>query len=101
MSSLDELHRMLVAEEPTPRGPDGEELIYLVEIDAEGNPTDAPLRTEPLKDWMARGRVPDCDCGLLQCQCTVIRQHKPKCMLRLSITAPWNAAPEPCTCHEL
>ena len=61
--------------------------------------------------WMARGRVPDCDCQLLQCVCVEKRQHKEGCQYRLALTCAIPIACEPhnfdvcptcdpCTCAE-
>lgn len=53
---------------------------------------------EPIEVWMARGRVPDCDCGLLQCACVQIRPHAKLCAFRLSITSPVDVGHMDCDC---
>lgn len=56
------------------------------------------LDKESFREWSARGRPADCDCGLLQCECTEIRRHKPGCERRLSITSPIDLGLSDCTC---
>lgn len=64
---------------------------------------------EDEKEWMARGRVADCDCQLLQCVCTEARKHKPDCRFRIALTCAipieceehkFDVCPtcDPCTC---
>lgn len=41
---------------------------------------------EDPKTFMQCGRVPDCDCRLIECVCLVARQHKAKCQFRKALT---------------
>jgi len=50
---------------------------------------------EDEKEWVARGRVPDCDCQMLQCRCQEARQHKPECRWRKALLAPIGFECEP------
>jgi hypothetical protein len=60
------------------------------------------------KEYLARGRVPDCDCQMIQCVCVEARQHDRECRWRKAITAPVGFECEhgleecrecdPCTC---
>jgi hypothetical protein len=51
---------------------------------------------ESEKAYMARGRVLDCDCALIQCVCTEARKHKAGCQRRLAMTC---AIPISCDAH--
>jgi hypothetical protein len=53
---------------------------------------------EPIAVWMARGRVSDCDCDLLQCECEQIRSHSKGCAFRLSITSVVDVGCMECDC---
>lgn len=53
---------------------------------------------EPIEDFMARGRVKDCDCGLLQCACLEARKHKKSCRHRLALICPVEVL---CVAHKL
>lgn len=64
----------------------------------EGGPMPEGCHREPFAEWTARGRLPDCDCDLLQCACDVIRPHQPDCSFRLSITSPVDVGPMDCDC---
>ena len=55
-------------------------------------------RVEDIEVWMARGRVPDCDCGLLQCQCALIRPHARECLFRRSILSVFDVGILDCSC---
>jgi len=50
---------------------------------------------EDEETFLARGRVKDCDCQMLQCVCTEVRQHKPECRWRMALLAPIGFACEP------
>jgi hypothetical protein len=63
------------------------------------------------KEWMAEGRVPDCDCQLISCVCAEKRKHKEGCQYRLALTCAipieceehgFDVCPtcDPCTCGE-
>jgi hypothetical protein len=41
---------------------------------------------EPLADWMARGRVPNCTCECLQCVCEAVKGHTKECRFRIAMT---------------
>jgi len=58
-------------------------------------PVGATIMT--LDELMARERVEDCNCGLIQCICQQARQHKEDCLLRLSMTC---AIPIECAEHD-
>jgi hypothetical protein len=49
-----------------------------------------------LEEYMAIGRVPDCDCQLIRCVCTDARKHVVGCIYRLALTC---AIPIPCESH--
>lgn len=53
---------------------------------------------ESEKEYMARGRVADCDCQLIQCVCAEARKHKIGCQRRLAMTCP---VPISCDAHGL
>lgn len=72
------------------------DLMFIVTVDGDGNTTS--VRPASFREWSSRGRVSDCDCDLLQCQCVEIRQHKPDCERRLSITSPIDFGLFDCTC---
>jgi hypothetical protein len=38
------------------------------------------------EEWMAEGRVTDCDCQLISCVCVEKRKHKEGCQYRLAIS---------------
>lgn len=88
---------------------DTEETILIVPPDVdlaalgkhvlEGGPVPDRCRVRSLAEWMADGRVEDCDCGLLQCECVVIRQHEEGCSFRLTITSPVDVGPMECDCR--
>jgi hypothetical protein len=48
------------------------------------------------EEFLARGRVPDCDCGIIQCCCTEARQHGPMCHWRIALLCPFGL---PCDPH--
>lgn len=50
------------------------------------NPLPPGVTAEPLEDFMARGRVDDCDCGLIQCECVRARAHTKDCKFRKALT---------------
>lgn len=62
----------------------------------------------PYEAFIARGRLPDCDCGLVQCGCLRKREHVESCRFRRALTCPIGVTckhgedicPEcdPCTC---
>ena len=60
-------------------------------------PDGANITLEDFKTWTARGRLEDCDCGLLQCACAEARQHKKECVYRLALTC---AIPIECEEHK-
>jgi hypothetical protein len=43
---------------------------------------------EPIEDFMARGRVKDCDCDMIECVCLQIRQHKKRCPYCVALICP-------------
>lgn len=47
-----------------------------------------PVIFEDEEEYLARGRVADCDCQMLQCVCVEARKHKPECRWRTAILAP-------------
>ena len=53
---------------------------------------------EPVEDFMARGRAPDCDCGLVQCVCVRARTHAEDCGFRKALTC---AIGFECDAHQL
>jgi hypothetical protein len=53
---------------------------------------------EDIHAWMARGRVPDCDCELMQCVCAEARGHAKSCAYRLSISCPFDLGILACDC---
>lgn len=68
------------------------------------------VETAEFKEFAARGRVPDCDCELIQCVCAEARQHKKYCRFRRSMTCAipidcddhhFDVCPvcDPCTCE--
>jgi hypothetical protein len=57
----------------------------VLHIDAEGNYTLTPMDME---SFLARGREPNCDCGLIECACLAIRGHTKECRFRFAMTAP-------------
>ena len=62
------------------------------------DPLPQGVMVEPVEDFMARGRAPDCDCGLIQCTCVTVRVHVMDCQLRRSMTC---AVPIECDEHGL
>jgi hypothetical protein len=44
------------------------------------------VQFEDAEEWMARGRVADCDCQLISCVCAEARTHEPKCRHRVALT---------------
>ena len=50
------------------------------------DPLPPGVTVEPLEDFMARGRAPDCDCGLIQCACARAREHTKDCAYRKALT---------------
>jgi len=56
------------------------------------------LGWERFEDYIARGRVVDCDCSHLQCCCEAARRHVLGCQRRLAITC---AVPITCEPHGL
>ncbi len=54
-------------------------------------------RLEDYDTFTARGRVQDCDCGLIVCECVRIRQHEEGCMLRSALRSPFTF---PCDDHQ-
>jgi hypothetical protein len=46
------------------------------------------FHVEDYATFSARGRVADCDCGMIQCVCTQARQHKKECKFRRALTCP-------------
>jgi hypothetical protein len=46
----------------------------------------ASIVEEDYETFSARGRVPDCDCGLIQCACAEARKHKVGCRYRTALT---------------
>jgi len=76
---------------------------------------DGPLppggRVEGVETFMARGRVEDCDCELIQCVCAIARQHAEDCKFRKALTCAIGIECEehgrdvcpvcdPCTCSK-
>ncbi len=69
------------------------------------------VSTGSIEAHMARGRVPDCDCGLIECCCTAARAHKEGCRLRLAMTCAIEVTCDhglgvcsecdPCTCSAI
>lgn len=51
-------------------------------------PLPAGARLEDWETHTARGRVADCDCGLIYCECTRIRMHVEGCGLRTALLSP-------------
>jgi hypothetical protein len=49
-------------------------------------------------EYIAQGRVEDCDCQMLQCVCVEVRKHKPECRWRKALVAPIGFA---CEQHNL
>ena len=68
------------------------------------------LAFEEAEAFMAKGRVADCSCDLIQCVCAEARKHDASCRLRVAMTCAvpiacehgYDVCPEcdPCTCHE-
>ena len=70
----------------------------------------SPGRVEEttLEELASRGRVADCDCGLISCACEEARTHEPECRFRKALTSAvgiecehgYDTCPEcdPCTC---
>jgi hypothetical protein len=55
------------------------------------------LRTDvTLEEYMAMGRVADCDCQLIKCVCTEARKHDKRCIYRIAMTC---AIPIACEDH--
>lgn len=87
---------------------DDEETILIIPPDVDvyalgehvmhGEPIPPRCHYESLKEWMARGRVDDCDCGLMQCVCISIRPHTPECAFRLSLTSVIDVGILECDC---
>jgi hypothetical protein len=48
------------------------------------------------EEYFAQGRVPDCDCMLLQCVCTEVRPHQKTCRYRVALSC---AIPIECEEH--
>lgn len=74
-------------------------LAELGDYAMKGGPVPSRAYEEDFEEWTARGRVPDCDCGLLQCACEAIRPHQKSCAFRLSITSPVDFGPMECDCR--
>ncbi len=53
---------------------------------------------EPIEDFMARGRVEDCDCDMIECVCTLVRPHKKRCRYRIALICPVEVL---CAAHKL
>lgn len=49
----------------------------------------------PYEVFAARGRLPDCDCQLIQCVCATKREHDQGCRFRRALTCPIGIACEP------
>ncbi len=55
------------------------------------------VRTDvSFEEYTAMGRVPDCDCQLIQCVCAQARQHAKECRYRVALTC---AIPITCEAH--
>jgi hypothetical protein len=90
--------------------------VAIVQVDQEEVDEGPPHQTMKVVEWVqdfddfaARGRVPDCNCGLIICVCLQVRPHKLYCMYRKSMTCPvaipcdcgFDVCPkcDPCTCE--
>lgn len=62
------------------------DLVELGEHMVNGGPQPAGSHYESFEEFTARGRVKDCDCGLIECVCAQVRPHKPTCRYRVSMT---------------
>lgn len=49
-----------------------------------------PDRAEAMttEELLARGRVENCTCGLIQCACETVRPHKEDCRFRKAVLCP-------------
>lgn len=58
-------------------------------------PIPAGSYLESYEKFSARGRVEDCDCGLIQCACAQTRPHDQDCSFRIAMTCavPINCEP--------
>ena len=72
-----------------------------------------PDRAEAMttEEFLARGRVEGCTCGMIQCVCKTVKPHKEGCRFRTSVLCPvavecehgYDVCPEcdSCDCGEL
>lgn len=51
-----------------------------------GGPLPPDCQIVDLEEFMARGRPPDCDCGLIICVCERARAHQRGCPFRKALT---------------
>jgi hypothetical protein len=75
----------------------------------QGGPMPEGAHGETYEELAARGRVPDCDCQLIQCVCPQARPHVKECRYRIALTCAvpihceehgFDVCPhcDPCTC---
>ena len=85
MSNKDEIVRVCLKSESTE---DVEAACRQLQsyIDTGVVPDGGTIVVEDYDTYAARGRVPDCDCELIQCVCTEARKHKVGCDYRLAMT---------------
>jgi len=58
----------------------------MIEVTVNGRGDVTSLEIVDQEEFMARGRVADCDCGLISCVCEEARKHKPECRFRKALT---------------
>ncbi len=54
----------------------------------EGRPLPEGAYLEDFEVYAARGRVPNCTCGLIECLCTQIAGHTDHCRFKVSALSP-------------
>lgn len=83
----------------------------LAEFMFNNGPAPQGTRVESAREFMARGRVEDCDCEMIQCVCVLARQHDKDCKFRRALTCAIGIECEehgrdvcpvcdPCTCSK-
>lgn len=76
----------MTARSPVLVVPPDVDLVQLGAYALEGGPVPDGAVEMDFETFTAIGRVPDCDCGMIQCVCEEARRHLPECQRRKAIT---------------